>query len=795
MITTLMAIVLLIVAGVLITIFWKYVQRLLQVLTIFLRYLWLLFPSFLFLVISGLCFWSLLQGKDLLIASLEGKWGGSVVLVAVVFWVLTTWYSSRILVYKRDNLYYCGRDYFKGVFPKAWQDRLYYKSSEATGFHLPRLLGYLCFAIIVLAYLQLSILKHPLSGTTAFWLLLGYIGLYLLLSPAFEWLGKRLVQRKHKNLLAIIYWLSFAILLLFTLKPLFSPPHHVGYGDTINLPAYRYNATTVIILLTLLQLLYLFLVATRRLVIKAETKAQQEPKGKEYIYFLWGLIRIYKPEKTFFIVFNVISLMAITIYFSGVFSINTAIAIGSLNFAILAFGILVGFFQLVSMLSINTRINFHIIFFIMVILFGITREPHYARLLTKSATNTKKVRPDLQAYFNTWLQQHRDSISVKSEYPVFFILADGGASRSGYWVASVLGLMHDSTGGKFDDHLFALSGASGGSVGNGAYFALLYNRFRGHSYTEAGQDFLKHDFLSFTLARMLGPDFFRPLLPIDLRRMKDRAGALEKVMEEGTGDTTFLQYKFREPFYSFVPDSNNRLPILCINTTRMQDGRPGVIGNIQIQDSNNTFGKRLDVLNLLPHDSDIRLSTAIVMGARFPYVNPAGRIDSAGNKSIANYFVDGGYFDNSGAGVVHEMIVGLQEIIKRRSNSDTAGRALLNKLKFYVIHITNSPTTNPKLEKVHPLKNDLLAPITTIAGSYGTQTDVNDSRLKKYLQLVYAPDATHYQRAELYSHINRDTLSFPMNWTISNYYQNKMKKQLHDPQVAGLVQWVKQKVQ
>ncbi|MBD0377505.1 MAG: hypothetical protein ICV51_17990, partial [Flavisolibacter sp.] len=100
MITTLMAIVLLIVAVVLITIFWKYVQRLLQVLTILLRYLWLLFPSFLFLVISGLCFWSLLQGKDLLIASLEGKWGGSVVLVAVVFWVLTTWYSSRILVYK-----------------------------------------------------------------------------------------------------------------------------------------------------------------------------------------------------------------------------------------------------------------------------------------------------------------------------------------------------------------------------------------------------------------------------------------------------------------------------------------------------------------------------------------------------------------------------------------------------------------------------------------------------------------------------------------------------------------------
>jgi hypothetical protein len=96
---------------------------------------------------------------------------------------------------------------------------------------------------------------------------------------------------------------------------------------------------------------------------------------------------------------------------------------------------------------------------------------------------------------------------------------------------------------------------------------------------------------------------------------------------------------------------------------------------------------------------------------------------------------------------------------------------------------------------VHPLKNDLLAPITTLTGSYGTQTDVNDSRLKNYLELIYVPDNTHYQSAELYNHINSDTLSFPMNWAISNYYQYKMERQLHDPKIKGLVQWVKGKVE
>jgi len=141
------------------------------------------------------------------------------------------------------------------------------------------------------------------------------------------------------------------------------------------------------------------------------------------------------------------------------------------------------------------------------------------------------------------------------------------------------------------------------------------------------------------------------------------------------------------------------------------------------------------------------------------------------------------------------MIIGLYEIIRRWNAGDSIGKGLVNKLSFYVIHITNSPSGSPLLEKVHPLKNDLLAPITTLAGAYGAQTDVNDSRLKKYLQLTYAPDNSNYQLAELYNHISQDTLNFPMNWTISNYFQFKMEKQLHDPKIAQLVQWMRGKVE
>ena len=220
----------------------------------------------------------------------------------------------------------------------------------------------------------------------------------------------------------------------------------------------------------------------------------------------------------------------------------------------------------------------------------------------------------------------------------------------------------------------------------------------------------------------------------------------------------------------------------------MQDGRPGVISNIKIE--NSAFGKRIDVVGLLKKDTDMRLSTAVIMGARFPYLSPAGRIDA---DSSINYFVDGGYFDNSGAGVVHEMIVGIQEIIKDLVKKDT-GYNYLKKLDFHVIHITNSPVSADILNRVNPLRNDLMAPISTLVGSYGTQTDVNDSRLQKYLQLLYV-DTAHYKLADLYYNIDPDTLSFPMNWSISKYYQTKMNQQLDNSlQIKQLIDWIKMQV-
>ena len=197
----------------------------------------------------------------------------------------------------------------------------------------------------------------------------------------------------------------------------------------------------------------------------------------------------------------------------------------------------------------------------------------------------------------------------------------------------------------------------------------------------------------------------------------------------------------------------------------MQDGLPAVISNIDFSDPR--FNQRLDFLDLLDEKKDIKLSTAVVLGASFPYVSPAGRVDSAGIKNKANYFVDGAYFDNSGSGVVNEMV----NILLR----DSLYLQHKEKLKIYILHIANSPNEGVPLEKVNPMINDLAAPVKTLLGAYGTQTTVNDNRLLNLMKYHF-PNDTLYRKINLYD--DGDNPNYSMNWVISEKLLKSMNESL-----------------
>jgi hypothetical protein len=79
------------------------------------------------------------------------------------------------------------------------------------------------------------------------------------------------------------------------------------------------------------------------------------------------------------------------------------------------------------------------------------------------------------------------------------------------------------------------------------------------------------------------------------------------------------------------------------------------------------------------------------------------------------------------------------------------------------------------VEPVHFLKNDLAAPVVTIIGAYGTQTNVNNVRLKKFLKTANKLDSS-YWNIDLY--FGKDSTRYPMNWTISECYRKKMNERL-----------------
>ncbi len=763
---------------------WHFVKLPLQAFTVFLRTVWLLFPAFFFTFCVYTCFWNLSQGKDVLISMLEKKWVGGIVILSVIFWVLVTWYSSRILIYRKKQLYEEG------------------ELNEKIAFHSPRVLGFLGFSIIWIALLRLPRLEH-----------IGYVWrldpwmdyCWLAVSAlAYAWLYKRFKIFRERTLKSVNgnatntkeeidrkeAWEKKKFRFIYIISGCLT-------ASVLALNTLISNAWLLLTSIIIMQVTYLFIVVTRRgrmtvdgnsngvtirmprdyASIQDWQQAEKE-KGNEFKIGIWERIlfnaNIPVQEKTFFVIYNSIAMLSVVFYLLTIGNYHFSVKLGSFATVLLSFGVLVGFFSMVSFISVALKINLHVIGFILVLVIGKFSEPHYVTLVNNPDPGVQAFaqRPGLHQYFNNWVQQRKPEIE-KGSYPVFFVLADGGASRSGYWTAATLSKLEDTTGGKFSRHLFCLSGASGGSVGNGTFFALLRSRDSLRScnktFSQGSCEFLQSDFLTYTLARMLGPDFIRPIigsLPI-----ADRAAALEHAIEEGEEDNAFLHNFFKSPMSAMTPTgSNSNLPIFCINVTRMQDGRPSVISNIKAED--NIFSRRVDILARLPLGKDMKLSTAVVMGARFPYISPAGRIDSS-------YYVDGGYFDNSGAGFVHEMMMELRRMITDTLQKNP-GHYYKN-LKFYVLHSQNGGNGDKLLKKIHPVWNDLGSPLLTMVGGFTTQTSVNDLRLKRYMQDIYRNTGeTGYFRINLYTN-KKNEEQYPMNWAISKYYINKMNASLADP--------------
>jgi predicted acylesterase/phospholipase RssA len=711
-------------------------NQFLQELSKALKMVWLLFPAILFILITGILFSTLNQGQDVLLIAVESRISAMLLVLAVAFLAFINWYTSRLIVY------------IKAEKNDEEQNSFWYSI-------FPRVLGYFTFFAM-----EAAIINHPYfeaknDGWWVFGLLLAQLLVYWLLQRYF----KRNTDYKSNST-----WL-FAIVLVVVLVFSF----FLSARGSI-----QHNFVVQLISLWVVQTAFLIWNFIRRKHINQLSNNQQQTVmlAKKV-----KVITLPASETVFFKRFNLFITIPLVVYIVAIFSGTWARHVGPVNIVLLSFAILAGFLQMVSMLTIWRSINFHFILWTLAIVLGFFYSPYDLRK-TKVSAPVYNNRPTLATYTKGWIDTRREAIVASQEkYPVYFVLSDGGASRSGYWVASALGKLETSTQHKFSQHLFCLSGASGGSVGNAVFYALLDSATRSAdlkkaNYDEEGRLFLKSDFLSSTLSHLLGPDYFRHLVPLGLT--VDRSAALEESMES-PNDDHFMGRLFAKKYSEYISSFNQnagQLPIFYINTTRVKDGSPGVIGNVQIE---RAYSPRVDVLAMMDTAGEnrspfgnINYSSAAILSARFPYLSPAANIDN-------EYFVDGGYFDNSGAGIVLEALSYIQDMLQDSSYNDVR-----SKLEFHIIHVSNSEGSPMVPSRMHPLVNDLFTPLLTLAGSYGQQTNVNNDRLRIFVQNYVNPNCPDcWTRINLYDVKDpADKNGFSMNWVISDTTLRRMNQRI-----------------
>ncbi len=756
--------------------------------------MWLFFPAILFIGLAYVIFWQVPQGQDVIALALERKRSAHRAIVSVpyalfilglVFWVYVTWYTTRVVAKAKD-------------FQSPDEDNRWEKFAKQT----PRVLAFTCLTIVLLAIARLPrIVSQPLGNAEIdhvvelvkpYWshglctvlLILSfpfYYGLDYILS---RWV-KNVITKADDDLHALRRRRSIVYALLA-----------IGYLIVIYMQKPWLMLTYIFILQVGLVLLMII-----RYEMDIALKGPKEADGLDNPHHVNRKSLLFKKirhivfddeDHAYFRTFKLIGIPALMVYLAAIIDIRFSAIIGPAPFLLLAFGVLLIIGNMITIISVFVRLNFHLILFGVSMFLGhATRltESYKAELVQKEVNAPQfENRQNLREYFLHWLNTRKEEIinyrkdSSASKYPVYFVMANGGASRSGFWTASILSGLETSSEGNFSKHLFCLSGASGGSLGTSAFFTMLKDKEemtrKNLNMSDEIAKYFKSDFLTFTMAHMLGPDIFSHIIPGLHWITLDRATALGHSIEEAPGDDArqkFLYGKYKQRWSGFITQQNQpySLPVLCINTTKMQDGKPAVISNIRIREDsagNNYFNNRIDVLDLLGPTQDMKMSTAVVLGASFPYLSPAGRIDdyrTSDSSSGTNYFVDGGYFDNSGAGVVNEMIIALNYLLKEPGFED-----FNDKLEFYVLHISNTDPKDIKKTRINPVVNDLLSPVRTMIGSYGSQTTVNDQRLKSYLNAMY-PHASHYVNLDLYKN-DQLKITYSMNWVISRYQMNLM---------------------
>lgn len=414
--------------------------------------------------------------------------------------------------------------------------------------------------------------------------------------------------------------------------------------------------------------------------------------------------------------------------------------------------------------------------------------------------------PQVQARFVDWYEQRQDKEAFAGQpYPVFLVAAEAGGLYAAQFAAKVLTRLQDRCE-NFAQHVFAISGVSGGSLGASIFAALAkQNAPNGEwkpckpedaldqpgAMEQEADRVLGNDFLAPIVARGLFADLLQHFIPTRLpqfvagylppgwgeppdpvRRLLaqfSRGRALEETLEQAWAASDTAAAKgtantFAEPFLGHW-QPGDAAPALVLNTTSVSDGRLVFIAPFTTGGGTTGYDSGL-LYNqpVFPVDKDLTLASAVGLSGRFPWVLPASTV---GSDSFA--VVDGAYFESSGIETL-----ALMRRVLRPYEVQPEGEPDFPYIKVYVIIIGsfNAPVDASSL-----VLDEATPPIRTLLnardrrGYYAYNTFVNweqdlvcpPQRPEKQLEQNIACVAV----APVLFRLNYDYFNLPLGWTLS----------------------------
>ena len=476
-------------------------------------------------------------------------------------------------------------------------------------------------------------------------------------------------------------------------------------------------------------------------------------------------------------------LLALVLFAWSTFAVQSMVVIGSAAVLLLAFSFSIPMGS--ALVWAGMRAGVPILTFLLVwaVIISPLTDNHVVQTFPADVT----ARPEIGPAFDRWFTRlaAAQPPGPDGRYPVFLVATEGGGIRAAYWTAAVLTSLTDTVP-SFSNHLFAISGVSGGALGSTVYGALLAQRGlydvrleevdytpqmgEHHTLRLAASQVLSQDSLAPTLAAMTQQDLAQRFFPAPI--FPDRARALEGGWErawrttiaspDGKPDDTFAG-----GFLRMMRGKEDRLPALFLNGTIVETGQRIVASNLRLETNGHSGTELADSVDLFEAiGGDVRVSTAADNSTRFTYVSPAGTLlrgragDGGSPLDCApgqrcEHVVDGGYFENSGSATVSDIL----DVIGRSRHAA--------RIRPHIVFIQFEQAEPPPV-RTSKFANEVLSPVRALLSVRGAHADLAEQELKRRVGIA------NHTTFEL---VQRNAV-FPLGWLLADRTRNLMDAQM-----------------